>query len=161
MNIQEFHFVPDEYISQITDNIFLGSSLCLNDAAIESQQILRDAGVTALISLRRTREETPDFIYNLLWLPTVDDTPISKLSAHVAADFIERHVEFDKKVYIHCKLGHGRAPTTLASYFVLKKGFTPEEAVKFIQERRPEIHILPSQMELLNSLFEDLTSKNS
>ncbi len=52
---------------------------------------------------------------------------------------------------MHCKNGHGRAPTMLATYFV-SQGLTVKQAVAKIRKKRPEIHIETSQLKALNKL---------
>ena len=44
-----------------------------------------------------------------------------------------------KKIYVHCKNGHGRAPTLVAAYFVTQ-GMSTDEAFAFIKKRRSTIH---------------------
>ena len=48
-----------------------------------------------------------------------------------------------KKFYVHCRFGHGRAPTMLAAYFI-SKGDTAEEAVKKIKPETPMVMISAS-----------------
>ena len=49
---------------------------------------------------------------------------------------------------MHCKYGHGRAPTLVAGYFI-KKGKTTEEATDFIKAKRPSVHFEDIQKEAL------------
>ena len=58
-------------------------------------------------------------------------------------------------MYVHCKNGHGRAPTMVAAYYV-STGLSVEEAVKRIQEKRKTIHLDDSQVESLVSFREGL-----
>lgn len=157
---QEHHFVPEKYISKLSENFYLGASLCLNEEAVSHQQVLSDYGVNAQISMRQTQEVIPSYIKYYLWLPTVDDTAPSLLKMHLAADFIYANILSGNKVYVHCKLGHGRAPTIAAAYFIIKQGFTVDEALKFITEKRPEVHPLPSQIEMLHTLYNELYSSS-
>ncbi len=44
--------------------------------------------------------------------------------------------ENQKKVYVHCTAGMGRAPAVVLVYLCLFKGFEPEEADKYVKEWR-------------------------
>jgi protein-tyrosine phosphatase len=63
------------------------------------------------------------------------------------------------KVYIHCKHGHGRAPTLVAAYFIAQ-GMSVAEALKFVKSRRPSIHPNRVQVEALKQFLNRL-SKSS
>lgn len=45
------------------------------------------------------------------------------------------------KTYAHCKNGHGRTTTFLASYFIRKLGLSTDEALRLAKERRPSAHL--------------------
>ena len=81
-----------------------------------------------------------------LWLPTRDnEAPIlDKLILGVQTlDFlITRKI----KVYIHCKMGHGRASTLFIAYLV-NKGMGIEEGIKYLKSKRPAIHLSVAQIE--------------
>jgi len=61
---------------------------------------------------------------------------------------LKKFVSMQKKVYVHCKNGHGRAPTLVATYLV-KKGKTPEEAEGLIKTKHPSIHLEDVQREAI------------
>jgi protein-tyrosine phosphatase len=61
---------------------------------------------------------------------------------------LEKIVSMSKKVYVHCKNGHGRAPTLVAAYLV-RKGQSPRDAEAFIKSRRPTIHLEDAQRKAL------------
>ena len=54
----------------------------------------------------------------------------------------------EKKVYVHCQNGHGRAPTLVAAYFI-KQGKQVEDAVNLIKDKRPAIHLEEVQKQAL------------
>jgi protein-tyrosine phosphatase len=54
------------------------------------------------------------------------------------------------KVYVHCKHGHGRAPTLVAAYFI-REGMTVQEAIDKISKHRPAIHPTDEQLEALQN----------
>ncbi|MAF13428.1 MAG: hypothetical protein CMI53_00845 [Parcubacteria group bacterium] len=86
-----------------------------------------------------------------LWLPTKDHNPPKKHQLLLGIRQIDYLVKNKIKTYMHCKNGHGRAPTMLATYFV-SQGLTVKQAVAKIRKKRPEIHIETSQLKALNKL---------
>ena len=65
----------------------------------------------------------------------------------------QKLVTQDRKVYVHCKNGHGRAPTLVASYLI-RKGKNAEEAEAFIKSKRPSVHLDDIQREALQEFVE-------
>jgi len=67
---------------------------------------------------------------------------------------LEKLVSMSRKVYVHCKNGHGRAPTLVSTY-IIKKSKTPAEAEAFIKSKRPTMHLEDVQRQAL----EDFSKK--
>lgn len=88
----------------------------------------------------------------MLWLPTVDGYAPSMDKLIVGAHFIDNAIWRGKNIYVHCKNGHGRAPTLVAAYFIFKKGMSPEAAIKFIKSKRSVVHLNKEQMSALKNL---------
>ncbi|MBI2018597.1 dual specificity protein phosphatase family protein [Candidatus Daviesbacteria bacterium] len=144
--------------NQITDEVFIGTNMCCQ---FGFNRELLTKKVRADISLEEVRVDAPMGVDYFLWLPTKDHQAptFDKLTLGVQTlDFLK-----DKKikVYIHCKNGHGRAPTLLAAYFIyasrersssrfISQGMEVEEAIEKIRSKRPEIHIRDVQIEALN-----------
>ena len=82
------------------------------------------------------------------YLPTVDDEAPTLEHLRRGVEFVEGAVSAGESVYIHCGGGIGRAPTMAAAYFI-SRGYSLEDAVELIRERRPFIHIMPPQFEQL------------
>ena len=72
---------------------------------------------------------------------------------------LEKLVSMNKKVYVHCKNGHGRTPTLVAAYLV-KNGKTPEEAETFVKTKRPPVHLEKVQRQALQN-FSKMNSTSS
>jgi protein-tyrosine phosphatase len=115
-------------------------------------------GFDADIDLEELRAEEPPHTKIYLWLPTKDHTPpiIQQLKIGVSAltSLVEQHM----KVYVHCKNGHGRAPTLVAAYLI-SQGMGVDEAFAFIKKRRPVIHPEPGQVEALNEFAAQVIAK--
>lgn len=140
-NHQRFQF------NQITDFIYLGTNLCCT--ATPHIKVLIDLGIKADIDLEEERQEETPGIDTHLWLPVKDHNTPTQEQLDTGIAVIDSLVKNNKKVYIHCKNGHGRAPTLLAAYFI-SQGMEVDEAINKIRLKRPEIHIREIQMEALN-----------
>jgi protein-tyrosine phosphatase len=109
-------------------------------------------GINAEINLEIERDELPTFGQEIyLWLPTVDNTCPSIDQLTVGTALIDQICKGMKKVYVHCKMGHGRSPTLVAAYLTRFRHMRVEEALEFIKKKRPEIHPNASQ---INGLLE-------
>lgn len=135
--------------NQITDQIFLGTNFCCQT---HFDRLLLKRGVTCDISLEYERLDQPFGVEVFVWIPTQDHHVTSKDELIIGAATLDRMIKQGKKVYIHCKNGHGRAPTFLAAYFVLHKGMTPARAFEFIHDHRPEAHPSKQQMKSIQAL---------
>jgi protein-tyrosine phosphatase/isopentenyldiphosphate isomerase len=82
-------------------------------------------------------------------LPVLDHTAPSPDQLREGTAFIEKHLR-DGGVYVHCAVGHGRSATVLAA-FLLVRGLaaTPEQAVAWLQSRRPGVRLNRAQLEVL------------
>lgn len=125
----------------ITDNIYIGTNQCCQTHFDEK---LAKKGVTADISLEEERIDAPFGVDFYAWIPVKDHTAPSRDKFEFGTHIIEKLVSMKRKIYVHCKNGHGRAPTLVAAYLI-KKGKTAEEAVAFIKSKRPTIHLSKSQ----------------
>lgn len=137
---------------QISDEIFIGTNMCCQ---FGFNRELLTKNVKADISLEEARVDAPMGVDYFLWLPTKNHgapTPDKLTLGVITLDFlISRKI----KVYIHCKNGHGRAPTLFVAYLV-KKGMEVLEAIKYLQSKRPAVHLNEIQIEALNSFKNSL-----
>lgn len=134
-------------LNQITDLIYLGTNLCCT--ARPHVQILLDHGIKADIDLEEDRQEQTPNIDTYLWLPVKDQQAPTQEQLDTGVAVIDSLVKNNKKVYIHCKNGHGRSPTLLAAYFIYK-GLEVNDAIEKVRSKRPQIHLREVQMEALN-----------
>lgn len=127
--------------SEITDFIHVGTNACCQSHFDER---LIKIGIKADISLESERLDAPWGIKYFLWLPTVDHTAPSIEALALGVQMIHFCVTNKIKLFIHCKNGHGRAPTLLAAYFI-SQGRAVDQAIADIRKKRREIHIEPVQ----------------
>jgi len=144
---------------QINEEVFIGTNMCCQ---VGFNKELLKKNVKADISLEEFRVDAPIGVDYYLWLPTKNhESPtLDKLMLGVQTlDFlISRKI----KVYIHCKNGHGRAPTLYLAYLI-KEGVEVDEAIKYLKHKRSVIHFTQNQMNALrgfkNSLKNTFSNK--
>lgn len=129
----------------ITDGIFLGTNGCCK---IHFDEGLAKKGITADISLEGERVDEAQGISSYLWLPVSDKTAPSQSQLRLGVTVMRKLKKMNEKMYVHCRNGHGRAPTLVAAYLVCS-GMSAEEALQFIEKRRPAIHLEDVQIEAL------------
>jgi len=136
---------PKFEYNQIDDKIFIGTNMCCQT---HFDKILIEKGIIADISLEKERMDHAEGVKVFLWLPTTDHDAPTPSQLQTGVDLIESLVKQGKKVYVHCKNGHGRAPTLVSAYYI-SQGLSIEEAIKKIQDKRPTIHLEENQVEAL------------
>lgn len=131
--------------SEITNHIFLGTNFC---CTLHFNEELINKGVNTDISLEEENTENPIGVKYFLWLPTKNYHAPTLQQLLLGAVTIDLLIEAGAKVYIHCKNGHGRAPTLVAAYFI-SQGKTVKEALDLVKTKRPEMHLTKEQIEAL------------
>jgi protein-tyrosine phosphatase len=121
--------------SQITDNLFIGTTPRRKDYAV-----LRDLGVRLVINMRFLRGTKPrlrDFHMQYLWLRTFDNPlipiPLRALTRGVnaALDVIRG----GGKVYVHCAHGRHRS-VAMGAAILIAQGMPSRDAMELIKEHR-------------------------
>ena len=135
--------------SQVDDRIFIGTNACCQ---MHFSAMLSEKGITSDISLEAEQIDQPFGVETYLWLPTLDHQPPSLRNTFIGITSLESMLESGHKVYIHCKNGHGRAPTFYAAYLVVQRGMKPSEAIALLAAKRPSMHLETSQRTFLDSL---------
>ncbi len=125
-------------------------------------QRMLDYGVTAIVNMRKEHSDVKSGVAGErhLHLATVDNTPPSLNDLQRGAEFIGDEIERGGKVYIHCAVGCGRAPTMVAAYLI-STGLSPESALKRIKKVRPFIHPTRSQKLVLEAFAADWADRRS
>jgi len=150
MSIQHKH---TEY-SKINRYIYIGTNFCCKK---HFDKNLLKRGISTDISLEEIKIDTPLGVKCYLWLPVKDHTPPTLYQFLVGVSCIDNAVKTKNKVYVHCKNGHGRAPTLVAAY-LLTQGMSVEEALGFLKSKREGVHIRPAQLNALKK-FKGLYQK--
>ncbi len=129
----------------IADGIYIGTNQCCQTHFDET---LKTEGITADISLEEDRLDAPFGVEFYVWIPVKNHTAPTPDQLEFGVSVLQKLVAMKKKVYVHCKNGHGRAPTLVATYLV-KNGKSPKEAELFIKTKRSSIHLEKVQREAL------------
>lgn len=144
--------------SQITENIFIGSDLCKGMSCPIHGPEFEKLGILVELNLSAEKKELPpDGIDIYSWIPVGDGNGPTQDQLYIGTAVINEAVMHGKKVYVHCKNGHGRSPTMVAAYFIRYKGKKVDEAVADILHHRNEVHLEFDQREALGKFEEGLS----
>lgn len=135
----------------IVDGIYIGTNQCCQTHFDDK---LKTGGITADISLEEDRLDAPFGVEFYVWIPVKNHEAPTKDQLEFGISVIKRLVAMDKKIYVHCQNGHGRAPTLIAAYLITK-GKSPAEAEAFIKSKRSSMHLEEVQRQAL----EDFSKK--
>ena len=140
--------------SRITPNLYVGGQhVSLKGMDME--------GITAIVNMREdyhSDEKRGIGGKRHLHLATLDNTPPSIEALDKGADFIHQEVSTGGKVYIHCGVGIGRAPSMAAAYLIKYENMTAATSMALITKTRPFIHLTRKQYEQLDA-FDEATRK--
>lgn len=132
----------------IADGVYIGTNQCCQTHF--NELLLRD-GIGVDISLEKDLVDAPFGVDFYIWIPVNDHAAPTPDQLEFGVSVLEKIVAMQKKVYVHYKNGHGRAPTLVAAYLI-KKGKTAEEAIAFIKSKRASIHLEETQKQALREL---------
>ena len=138
--------------NHITDGIYIGTNQCCQTHFDEK---LKREGIEADISLEEDRVDAPFGVQFYVWIPIKNRTAPTNEQLSFGVATIEKLAGMKKKIYIHCQNGHGRAPTMVVAYLI-KKGKTVDEAIDFIKDKRPMIHLEEVQKLALEEFYKHL-----
>lgn len=139
----------------ITDGIYIGTNQCCEMHFAEN---LLKEGITADISLEEERIDAPFGVEFYLWLPVKDHRAPEPDQLEFGVNALDNLVRLDKKIYVHCKNGHGRANTLVAAYLVYK-GKTSEEAEAFVKSKRSVTHLQDVQKNALQEFYKKVMGR--
>ena len=136
--------------SKITDNLYIGSDLCKGAVCPIHGPEFMALGILVELNLSAERKEIPpDGIDIYSWLPVPDGYPPTPEQLDIGSAIINQAVSEGKNIYVHCKNGHARSPTMVASYLIRFKGMGVDDAIDMIKAKRPEIHVEDNQRQAL------------
>lgn len=143
---------PHWELSEITPQLYVGGQ-----HYPQGYQEMLDKGITGIVNMREAHFSDEDMGVagpNHLHLATRDNTPPKVEDLIRGAKFIHDQVEDGGKVYVHCGVGVGRAPTMMAAYLITT-GLSPDEALYKIRKIRPFIHLTGRQRRVLDAFQQE------
>jgi len=143
---------PPFEFSQITKYVYIGTDAC---CTINFQRKLLQKHIKADISLESERLDKPYGVDYYLWLPVKNHYAPTQMQLKLGVEFIDSLIKKKHPVFVHCRNGHGRAPTLVAAYLI-SKGMKIEEAIKFVKNKRPVVHLNERQLASLRKFKKSL-----
>lgn len=128
----------------------------------EGWRQLKQAGITANLNLQAEERDGQFGSYApqaSLWLPTGDWQGPDEKTIVLGAAYIQMMVAAGHKVYVHCKLGMGRAPTLGVGYLVTT-GMDVEDALKLMKQQRPSFKPNTMQVNAVRSFAKNWSKNN-
>ena len=128
---------------RVTSHLYVGGELGPRD-----WKALEQEGVTVAINLQQEQQDlfaANEQVDGYLWLPSPDGLAPSLAQLETGVQFIHAAVEADKRVFVHCKAGQGRAPLLCACYLIRTQGLKPLEAIGRVREARTRTQLTPEQ----------------
>mmetsp|Transcript_10153 Transcript_10153/g.11069 ORF Transcript_10153/g.11069 Transcript_10153/m.11069 type:complete len:167 (+) Transcript_10153:27-527(+) len=124
---QRFEFVP----TKILDNLYISGSL-----EARQQDNLKQLGITHVAAIG-TGLPTPHPDLVKYFTLDVKDDEEENLGQYfpVIVDFIDRAMEENGTVLVHCRAGVSRSSTSVCAYLMHEKGMSRQEAFKFVKQR--------------------------
>jgi len=147
--------IPILEYSYITDGIYIGTNQC---CVMGLADVLKKENITADISFEEDRLDAPFGVDIYVWIPVVDRMAPTQDQLSFGAESIQKLVSQGRKVYVHCRNGHGRAPTFVSAYLI-QKGYKPKEAINLNISKRSSVHLSKTQEEALRKYYENLNIK--
>jgi protein-tyrosine phosphatase len=124
--------------SQITPNCYLGCLPLTGDV-----ERLNNIGIKYVVNMcaeyNGPRKAYKKYNMEQLHLPTVDSTAPSLETIEKAMKFMKEACENNEEIFVHCKGGMGRSATIVFCHLVVNEKMSPENALKLLKEKRPEI----------------------
>jgi len=134
-------------LSELSPALFLGGQ-----HGTRGYAAMQARGISAIVNLREAHHN--DVARGIagarhLHLPTIDNTAPRLADLQRGAAFIAAEIARGGKVYVHCGVGVGRAPTLVAAYLIRSGGESPAQALQRIKHIRPFVHLTPGQRQAL------------
>ena len=143
--------MPD--VSFINDNLALGG--------VSDIENLARIGIRCVLDLRKEAQDDLEKIqvHSMNYLRMeVNDRGVPSINQAVEAiKWIKSHTA-NNKVFIHCNLGRGRAPT-VAVLYLIHEGMRSEEAIKTIKKVRKYSYFNKTQLKMITDFENKLNEK--
>ena len=130
------NYVENPMASFEDDHLFFGSEVNAMDS-----ETLKRFGISHILNSAGTYSgefltTDSDFTYKSI---TTEDVPEAQLPIEEAVAFIEESLQSGKKVLVHCIEGKSRSGSLIIAYLIKKYGWSFEEALRYVNQRRVAI----------------------
>jgi protein-tyrosine phosphatase len=133
------------------------------DIMFDDLDRLQGLGVDAVLNLCAERADNRHQLDKAgiayLWLPVMDVFPPTFDQIMQGMSWIERQLQDNRTIYIHCAVGVGRSATLLACWLLYAKRMTVSQALHFLKTRRPQVGLTRLQVRRLEEFEEWLTQQ--
>jgi hypothetical protein len=127
---------PPNY-SEVEDGLYLGGYVPAPPPGTRAVLILCES-------------EDPYRVESHRWEPIRDAEPAPSLDwLRTQVDFIEAERAAGRTVFVHCRNGVSRSGMVVVAYYMARNRWSRDEAVEFVQSRRPGLRPNPAFMQLL------------
>lgn len=144
----------------ISENIFIGPAPSINKNIVKK---LIANKIENIIDLREESEINTDKMstgFKIRYFPIKDDSAPSFQQFFKIVSEIDDIISKGEKVYIHCRLGRGRAPTIAIGYLV-HKGIPLERACLYVLSKKLYAILSPDQIRFLYEVESKRHKKDS
>ena len=128
----------EEPYALVEDRLYLGASVTEPPP-----------GTKAVLNL--CGREDPYAVDNLLWQPILEggkDPDLAWLGRMV--EFIDTQQRAGHTTFVHCMAGMNRSGMVVTAYLMFKHNWSRDQALAFVQRKRPQVQPNPQLMRLLN-----------
>lgn len=146
---------PFEY-DCITPMIWIGTNRC---CTTHFSHALRRLGIRADISLEAEQLDAAYGAKFFLWLPVRDHRAPTLDQLRVGARALADLTAVGVRTYVHCRNGHGRAPTLVAAHLIFARRMTAAAAIRYVCARRRGAHLEPAQRRALERFARAVRTK--
>lgn len=135
------HIQGHPWYDSILPNLWLGGAPTYK----RDYDFLLAQKVGAVVDIRNEREDDlalfvqNDIKHMKLRVPDIAAPPVEIVEEGV--EFIHKHIQDGRTVYVHCAKGRGRSATLVAGYLMKHKGMSFAEARAFMKEKRPLVKL--------------------
>ncbi len=119
----------------LIENKLAGSGMPTSNIEVEW---VKKQGVKSIITM--TEESLPDsWVHDVKYLhvPTEDYSAPDMQQIDEAVEFIQKRIQENEPVMVHCAAGIGRTGTILACYLIKYKKMSVTDAIEKVREVRP------------------------
>lgn len=126
-----------QQLHEIAPGLYLGT-----DQAAKSATLLKQEGITTILSILDTKIEVPVEKDKHLWLvmedyPHVDIAPIVEQALRFVHDAHQNH----ERVLVHCQMGMSRSASIMVMLVQQLWGMEPQEALEYVKSKRMVVDI--------------------